>query len=269
MVKNLYKHEFKAWLRIMSVIFGITLAMGGLLRFLQFFESDSVYYIILLGAAIFVFLMALLVSLSAPTVFGIVRFYRNLFTGEGYLSFTLPVTTANHLNVKVNTAVTFSLLSGLVCILSIMLATAGEVFAEICKAASYLIKQIPENISEHLVGYCIEFLSLLVISLFAEYLFLYTCVCIGQLFRKNRILAAVGVYFGFYVLSQIFNTVLSVILVILEESALLTWLYTAIEQHPYGAAHTMLCGSVVLIGLLATVYYLICHRIIRKKLNLE
>lgn len=269
MVRKLYKHEFKAWLRVMSVIFGITLAIAAVFRIIQIFESDSIYYNIIEGSAIFMYVIALLVCLAAPTVFGVVRFYRNLFTGEGYLSFTLPVTPANHLGVKVTTAVTFSFMSVLVCIASGMIVTFGEVFTEICKAADYLIKLIPEDISGHLIGYCVEFLIFLVVALFVEYLFLDTCICIGQLFRKNRVLAAVGVYFGFYVLTQILGTVFGVVMVVLEETGMLDGLYVMIGAHPRETIHIAFCGMIVLYAFLALVYYLICHRIIHKKLNLE
>ena len=68
----------------------------------------------------------IMVALAFPFVYSVIRFYRNLFTGEGYLSFTLPVTPANHLWVKVVTAVSFSLLSVLVAALSGVIITAGE-----------------------------------------------------------------------------------------------------------------------------------------------
>lgn len=269
MVKNLFKHEAKAWLRIMSVIFGITLAIAAIFRIVQFFENDSIYYSVIVGSAAFMFVTSLLVCLAAPTVFGITRFYRNLFTGEGYLTLTLPVTPANHLVVKVTTSVAFSLLSVFVCIVSFTLATAGEVFAEICKAADYLIKLIPEEISGHMAGYCIEALFLFVFAIFAEFLFFDACICIGQLFRKNRALAAVGVYFGFYVISQIFSTIVSIYIAVLEEQGKLESVYAFFQKYPCEAVHIMFCGSLILSAVLSCIYYLICHGIIRNKLNLE
>jgi hypothetical protein len=269
MVGKLYKHEFKAWLRIMSIIYGITLAVAAMLRIAQIFESDTVYYNTIFASGVFMYIVALLVAFASPVVFGVVRFYRNLFTGEGYLTFTLPATPANHLAVKVTTAVVFSILSVLVCVGSVMIVTAGDVFTELCKAADYLIRLIPADISAHLAGYCVELVFLLLVVFFVEHLLMDTCVCIGQLFRKNRVLAAVGVYFGIYVITQVISTVFGIGMVVLEEAGVLETLYAWIEENTYTAVHIALCGTTVLYAVLALVYYLICHWVVRKKLNLE
>lgn len=269
MVKKLYKHETLAWFRVLSVIFGIVLAVSAMHRIIQIFENDTIYYSIISGSASFVYTLAVMTCLAAPVVFGVVRFYKNLFTGEGYLSFTLPVTPANHLWVKVVTAVVFSLLSALVCLVSVLIVTAGEVFTEICNAAEYLIRQIPQDIAGHLAGYCAEILVLLIVSFFASFLLNDACICIGQLFRKNRILGAVGVYFGYYVITQILSTIMGVMLVILEETGSLDAIYSFIEKHEMETVHIALCGSIAVTAVMALVYWLICHHIMRKKLNLE
>lgn len=269
MVKKLYKHECIAWLRVMTVIWIATLAVAGVHRIIQLFESDTVYYGIVSGSAIFVYAVAVLACMAAPTVFGITRFYRNFFTGEGYLTFTLPVTQRAHLWVKASTAVCFSVVSALVCLMSVMLITAGEMFCEILKAADYLLREIPQELSGHIALYALEYLVLLLVALFASHLLYDTCICIGQLFRKNRILAAVGVYFGLYLISQIFGTVFSVVLVILGEAGVLDQLTSLAAQHPVASVHIALCTAIVLSGLSALVYWLICHGILRRRLNLE
>ena len=269
MVKKLYKHEFLAWLRVLPIVYMITLSVAAVHRIIQFFENDTVYYGIISGSAIFVYVIALLACIFTPIIFGITRFYKNLFTGEGYLSFTLPVTPGNHLWVKVLTAVVFSILSVLVCLVSVVIITAGDVLTEIWKAAEYLLKMIPEKYVGHLWGYCGEFLTLLLISGFATYLFYYTCICIGQLFRKNRVLAAVGVYFGYYMINQVFSTVLGVGMAILEESGALENIYLWIGKYPIETIHIALGGSIAFSAVWVLVYWLICHTIIRKKLNLE
>ena len=269
MVRKLYKHEFLAWLRVLPIVYIITLSVAAVHRIIQCFENDTVYYSIINGSAIFVYVIALLACMFTPIIFGITRFYKNLFTGEGYLSFTLPVTPGNHLWVKVLTAVAFSVLSCLVWLLSVVIITAGDVLAEIWKAAAYLLRMIPEENIGHLVGYCGEFLVLLLVSGFGTYMLYYTCICIGQLFRKNRVLAAVGVYFGYYIIGQIFGTVLGVMLAILEETGALESIYLWVEHNIMETFHIVLGGSVVISLVWSLVYWLICHTIIRKKLNLE
>lgn len=269
MVKKLFKHEFLAWLRIMPVIYGIQLVVAAINRGIQLFESDSVYYSIISASAMVMYVVILMVGIAAPQVFGVTRFYKNLFSGEGYLSFTLPVTTDAHLWVKVLTAVCFSVVSALVAALSAVIITSGELLSEICKAFTYLVGTIPQEIAVHLVFYALELVLMLLVAEMGGYLLYYTCICIGQLFRKNRILAAVGVYFGIYVITQILSTVMSVIFIVLEASGQMEKIYTLIFENIFVTGHIMLCGVLVLSGVMALVSYLVCRTIIRKKLNLE
>jgi len=264
MVRKLFKHEFLAWLRVMPIIYGIALAVAGVGRLLQLFESDELYYVLIFGSAALLFGAAMLVCMVAPTIFGIVRFYKNLFTGEGYLSFTLPVSMASHLWVKLLTATTFSILSTLVCCLSVMLMTAGEALVEIGNAAAYLLNQIPAESVGSVIGYCAEVLTLMLLGTFSTHLFYASCICIGQLAKKNRILAAVGVYFGFYLISQFFGTVLGLFMMFLAPS-----IENFFAADPILSVHIVLGVMIALELVLSTVFMLICHGILRRRLNLE
>lgn len=273
MVKKLWKHEFKAWLRVVPFFW---LAMVGIAtagRIVQFFETDSVYYRLLFGSAIVTFVVAAVVVLLAPTVFGVYRFYRNLFTGEGYLSFILPVTVGQHLWVKVTTAVCFSLGSALVLLLSGMLLISGEVLTEVWKAASYLWREVasllPGKVVAHLVGYLVEGLLILIVGLFGGHLMYQSCVCIGQLANKNRVLLAVGAYFGYQLISQILSTVVTLGITMMGMTGALDGVVVFIEDHPFGFFHILMCGSLVFSLLLTGLFWWICYRIMRKRLNLE
>lgn len=269
MVKKLWKHEYLAWLRVLPLIYGITLVIAAMLRLVMVFENDSIYYKIVLGSAVVMFFVALIVTIAASTVFGIQRFYKNLFTGEGYLTHTLPVTPAAHLWVKVLTAAFFDIVSVIVCLLAGMIVTAGEVFLEVTKAAEYLLRYIPRDIVGHLVGWVAEMSLAMVVAMIGSHLFYYLCICIGQLFRKNRVLAAVGVYFCFYIVSQILSTMMMVVFVIMGEAGVWDDILNLAAQHPETAIHIFLVGATALSVLITLVYYWICHWIIRKKLNLE
>lgn len=269
MVKKLYKHEFLAWLRVIVIVWVIALLTAGFNRVLQIFENDSVYYGILLGSSIFLYVVALLGCVWAPVIFGIVRFYRNFFTGEGYLTFTLPATKGQLLWVKISTAVCFSILSFLVCLLSGYIIMAGEVFTEVCKAAAYMFKDIPSDAVGHLIGWLLELLLVMLVSTFGTHMLYYTCICLGQTFRKNRVLAAVGVYFGFYMLTQIFSTVMGIMMASLSLSGVMESIGNFADAHPVASVHIALSCLVVFPALIVAAYWLICHWVLRKKLNLE
>lgn len=273
MVKTLFKHEFKAWLRVLPIFWLAMLGVAVAGRIVQFFETDSIYYKLIFGSAMVVCGLATIVLLLTPTVFGVYRFYRNLFTGEGYLSFTLPVTPAQHLWVKVATAACFDVLSLVVLMLSGMVLTCGEVLVEVWKASGYLWKRIVENIPKdlagHLIGYAFEYLVIILVGLFGGHLLYQSCICIGQLARKNRVLLAVGVYFGYQLVAQILSTIMSVIIMVMGEAGAFDKLLEWVAKHPYASGHMIFIGLAVFTLALAALFWWICHRIMSKRLNLE
>ena len=101
MVKKLFKHEIKAYLRIMIPVYVCLLAVALLGRVIQFFEADTFIYSFVNGSSIFVYVVAIIACFGFSSVFSIVRFYKNLFTDEGYLTFTLPVKISQILNSKI------------------------------------------------------------------------------------------------------------------------------------------------------------------------
>ena len=270
MVKKLFKHELLAYMRILLPVWGILLGVAALGRMVQLFEQDSVAYRIISGSSVTFYVIGIVACLVFPIVFGVQRFYKNLFTGEGYLSFTLPVTPFQHIWVKVSAAVLLTVATLLVAFVSLAVMTAGEVFAEIMKAAGYLLKQLfqLQEYAVHIVFYVIEFIISLVLALFTEFLLFYTCIAIGQTFKKNRVLGAVGIYFLYYFLCQILGTVIIVFLSGVPE----TWyeaLMQFIDREPLLFMHLLLCGGALVTAVIGAVYFLVTHTIIRKKLNLE
>ena len=269
MVKKLFKHEFLAWLRIMPLVYGIVLVIAAMNRLILCFETNTVYYTIIQISGIFMYVIGLSVCVAAPTVFGVTRFYKNLFTGEGYLTFTLPVSNTAHLWVKPLTALCFSIASLLVALLTVPIITAGEVFHEICLAAAYLLKHIPENMVGHIIGWAAEFIVFLIVALLYMHLMLNCCVSVGQMFRKNRVLAAVGAYFAYYVITQIFGTIFVILMVALENTQLMRDISQFIMDKPNEFIHIMFCTFILFYSLVCTAFFLISRFVIKKRLNLE
>lgn len=270
MVKKLFKHELLSYMRLLIPVECVVLALAVFTRILQFFETESVVYSLILGSGTLMFILSLFVGSVACFWIAITRFYKNLFTGEGYLSFTLPVTPAQHLFVKLAVAMLMEIGVLLVAVLSVVIATSGDLLTELLKAVDYLLDQLFTVVSAtHSVLYVVEFVLLLLLSRVSQYLVVYTCICIGQTFRKNRVLGAFGVYFGFTMISQIASTVLSVIITVLETTGALESINVYVEQHIYGFLHTVFISSGFFSLLFSAVLFFISHFIMNRKLNLE
>ncbi len=266
MVKKLYKHEIEAYLRVWVPTQLVLLGVALLGRIIQMFESDTTTYNIINGSSVFAFVLAVVVSLGLTFVFSIVRFYKNLFTGEGYLTFTLPVTPTQHILTKLFVALLFQVATLLAVLLATSVITAGDVFVEIIKAAAYLWKTVQRELGSHLPFYVAELCVLLPVALMTTMLLYYACLSVGQLTHKNRVLAAVGVYFGYYFATQVLGTVL---LVVGSATSLIGEIEFFFSHHTAEAVHWLFGVLIVWYALQGVAYAFLTRYILKRKLNLE
>lgn len=270
MVKKLFKHEFLAVLRLWLPMQIILMAVALFGRVIQFFETDTQAYDIVFGSATVIYVLALFTSLMLTLIFGIVRFYKNLFTCEGYLSFTLPVNATQHVLVKTLVAGASMMGTVLVAFLSFMLFSAGEVFAEAMKAIGYLIKLFSSEFGVgNTIAYVIEGILFVAAYILMMYLLYYACIALGQTFKKNRVIGAVGVYFIYYAITQVFGTILVIICTFLADSGLFQAIGEFIDAQPELSVHLILCSLLLWSALFAAIYFFIIRWVIRNKLNLE
>ncbi len=269
MVKKLMKYEFAAYsktmLPMLIILFGVSL----LTRFIQLFEANTSAYKIVFTSSIVALVISMIVCLVMTVFVAISRYYKNLFTLEGYLSFTLPVTTTQHIFNKLIVAVIFTLISIVSVILSGMIAMQFSVLKEVIKAGNYLLVRLFHTFSTtHLIFYIVESIIGFLVIMSTNYLLYYLCMTVGQLAKKNRVLLSFGVYFGYYFVTQILGTIFIVVF-----SAFANEITTAISNffaaHTYAAIHITICSATVFTAILGAVYFFVSHYIIRKKLNLE
>lgn len=269
MVKKLAKYEIYAYSRTMLPMFIILLGVGLLTRFVQLFENNTTAYSIVNGSSIVALVVSVIVCLVMTVFVAISRYYKNLFSREGYLSFTLPVTPSQHIFTKCSIAVLFFIIGAVLSGLAIVIATEKEVLTEIFKAAAYIIKKVTAVVpAKHYVFYIIEAFVLVITSLACELLLFYACMTIGQLARKNRILLSFGVYFIYYFITQILGTIFIIVFAVFSER-IVEVVGKFVAKHSFASIHLGLIGAILLTVILGTVYYIIIHYIMSKKLNLE
>lgn len=277
MVKKLFKHEFLYYIRSMLPIYSILLAIATVSRVIQVFEADNTLYKALNVVSILSYVFAIFAVYVMTLVFTIVRYYRNLFTSEGYLSFTLPITPTQHIFTKLASAVVTHFASLIAVLVSVCIITAGDVFTEVIKALSYLVDKFPANLAllfeettakqwqANIPLFVLEFLLLMLVATIYLMLLYYTCITVGQMFNKNRVIAAVGVYFGYYMVTQAIGTVLVIVSQFLPWDTFAEIFYAA----PIGTIHTLTIGYILLNLAIATALFFVSRHIVRHKLNLE
>ena len=269
MVKKLFKHELLSYVRLLIPVYLAVFGAAAFGRFVQIFETDNIVYTLGFGSVLILCGLAAIVAGVLTTIFIILRFYRHLFTGEGYLTFTLPATPIQHLWVKLITAFLCQVVTFLVILLSAMLLGAGDVTTEVFKAAGYLLKLAYAEIGGHLVWFILEFFLLVCVAVVSETLVYYTCIAIGQTFKKNRVLAAVGVYFAYTMIVQGISTVISIVMSVASPFLPMDEWMTAIEANPYPFVHSFIAVMLAISVGLSVLFFFITRSILKNKLNLE
>lgn len=129
MLGKLMKYDLRSGIRTFSLIWiGLALlgAINGLtIRFVLAGDTQSGLVSFVFGVLPMILLVALYVAMGIfVLVFIIDRFYKGLLGNEGYLMFTLPVTSAAHIASKALTSMIFSVASAIVALLSGVLLMA-------------------------------------------------------------------------------------------------------------------------------------------------
>ena len=117
MFLKLLKQDFRATARLMLPVYAAAILLALFNRLSLALqdgrvESHFLYMFTQLASVLFVLTMAAIVVMSF--VLMIVRFHRNYMTDEGYLMFTLPVSTAELIFSKLLTAIFWFLCSVLI-----------------------------------------------------------------------------------------------------------------------------------------------------------
>lgn len=269
MVKKLLKHEAIFYYRTMLPMLIVLLGMGIITRFVWFFEGENTTFSIVSTSALIVLIVAMVVGIVMSVIVGVKRFYTNLFTSEGYFSFTLPVTTSQHIFTKTLMAVACFIATLIAVCISGAIAMGTDVLFEVFKAMAYLAGLYFKSTGVHGVFYIIEVVILFLLSITATYLLLYACITMGQLARKNRVLAAFGVYFAYYVLCQVVGTVFVILFYTYHKYIPFERLLEFASNHPFAAGHWLFVICIAIAALFCIVYFVICNVIMKKRLNLE
>jgi len=269
MVRKLFKQEMIYYIRsllpVCLILMGIA-AMGGIIHI---FESDHWTYAIIANSSLAAYVVAIIVSLVFVTIFIVVRYYKNMFTGEGYLTLTLPVTFEQHLGAKLLAAMTASIGTTIVIVISALVFLGREWMHEIYKAAEYLTAGVLKEVGIHLGFYIAEFMIFAIAALVSEILTYYMCISLGQMFRKRRILGAIAIYYGLSLVVQVITTIASIVITIIVENMDLTAWEKWMEIHYKGAIHGCLIGGIVISLIISTIMFFVCRTVLKKRLNLE
>lgn len=267
MVRKLIKYDFASYLRILLPVQLILLGIAGLNRLIQLFENtkSTVYNIIFTSSEV-LYVIAIIVCLVLTLVTAIVRFYQGMYSNEGYLSHTLPVTSTQHILSKLTVSLIFTIGSVFAIFVSFCIATLGELNIELFKSGFYLLRRFELHYKTSAVPFILEIILALFAYTVMSLLMLYFCISIGQLAKKKKILLAFGAFFGLYVAWQIIGTIL--IIIFSTNPEMIEEIDRYAILHPTGFLHILLWSVFGFCAVMSAVFFILTRFLMSKKLNL-
>lgn len=274
MLGKLLKHEWKATWKVPTLLIGLNLfcsLAAGASFALPIWESDWVGLPISAVMVMMLFYFAMIGSSLGITIYMAVRYYKNMYTDEGYLTHTLPVSARQLLLTKVINMSAWSLIgvvsilvgiTAFIAMLFLFLApdgvSLGEIFTELLMALDE-----PE-----FAGWQFFMLIMILfffISAFSGTMMIVGAINIGQLVRKHRILGSVGAYFAIYTAVQIISTI-----IMFPMMFGMAFTMENVDEMSVFDIYNPLYGSIMVVFLVVAVaLYFVSEYLLRKKLELE
>lgn len=226
MLKKLFVHEWRSFWKVPAAmcLFALVYALVGALTFqTDLWNNDYrlVRLVLVFGSiGYFILLIAPAIILSIYTA---LRFYRNLFTDEGYLMHTLPVKKWELITAKGLVAVIWNVITTITTLLSVLLVIllismssryGGVTWADITESfAQFFHEAIPivkEMFRMPVWMVALLFLGSFIVGAFYNTLLLYASVSIGHLWKKHPMAGTVLSYIGFYLAISFLTSAFSI-----------------------------------------------------------
>ncbi|MCI8293457.1 MAG: hypothetical protein HFH53_08010 [Hespellia sp.] len=270
MLGKLLKYDIKSTFAYFGIIHGVLLVFCIFGRFFITERFDfvnaapaEVSTLLLFGG---LFFLLFLITPFATYLILAIRFYRNLFTDEGYLTLTIPATRTQLLWSKLIFAALTSILDTLLVALGLLILTytPNTVAAYLPYASDFAI-EMGMSLSQFLQ----MLFAIAIISSIFNGVSLYFCITVGQLLPHHPIIGAILTYFASSLLIEIitfgflfaFEIFPSTYLSEATNTASITY-----TSHYYQTFYT-LTGILTLV--VSAVEYVATHYILTHKLNLN
>lgn len=291
MFRKVLKYDFRAvgrlwWILALSVTW-ISILGAFVLRFMiSYFANDMAEFNLIVEMMVIggiIFLVGSFIAIGASGLLSQLlvyyRFYKNFFTDEGYLTFTLPVSRKTLLLAKTVNAFIWSVFSGaliFLCIgIFILIAPPSEYASQfyrmffsgfLADAFSFIL----DGVGAWIIIYAIE--AILIFCAYSVFTIslIHLCITIGAIVaKKYKLLAGVGIY---YVANMVISTVSQIVMIF--GSSIFGAIYDEfIAEASTAAKHGFTTFTMLLvliaISALAFVTYTVTRKKLECKLNLE
>ena len=271
MLGKLLKQDMKTMSRFACPMFiasaAVTIVCCTMLYFTFSFaeEADTLWgAMIVVGSFYVMGLIAIIIMAAIVSVMTAVRYYKSLFTDEGYLNMVLPVKTSTMFNAKILTTVIWSTLASAVavvcCVISFIVPTLlydKEILDSFFVDIDFFLTLITGNETMSAILSVLGTINTIT-GVVEGVLIIITAITVGSVvMKKNRVLGSILFYF---IITFIQENVISIFQLIV------TLAMGSLGEG--GAIASSIFNLVVNIGVTVGMYF-ISYFILNKKFNIE
>jgi len=280
MFVNLLKYDMRSvwriwWIMALSVL-GMSVVGGvGLRIVLALIEADIFPFFIFLGfILVFACVMAIVASAVGTELLVFIRFYKNFFTDEGYLTFTLPVSRKNLLFSKTVNALIWTVAQAIlmfICIfLVILIGVPVSVGYDFFRELTFTFSALFAEVGLWSVIYALEILILIICSILFSISLIHFCITMGaMLAKKAKVLAAIGIYYAANMIFSFGTQIITVIFTLMMSAGLGELLDRAAPAMERGIIAVMLLIACCMMAAISGVMYFITLGKLERNLNLS
>ena len=287
MLKKLLKYDlnaiWKLWVALSAALLGMAVFMSLLIRFSivsSLASSDSLLsFFLVLGSfgSGFGVIIAWSGILIVTPIMCYIRYFKNFFSDEGYLTFTLPVKRSTLYLSKVINVFIFNVGNVIVTIIAILLALMiipetgnnGAILNfEILKTLWSGIVWLWKELGLWLAVYLLGIILLATACSLYQIGMIHLCITVGAtVAKKHKVLAALGIYMGVsFILSSVYQVFGLFGLQSVEGFVYLADTTSALLTHL--TLLSVLFLAIVIVSVAAAILHLITLNTIERKLNL-
>lgn len=221
--------------------------------------------------AFFLYVLLMAGAVYAIFIYLVVRFYRSMYTDEGYLLHTLPVTKGKILvsKILVGTIWTFLIYAGMMLSLLLFISIlSGESVFEVLRVLADILVAVQKMFSLYTESFSLTWtivacILYLILGVPMAIITMFGAVSLGQLSSKYRVLMAILWYVGI----AIARGLLSFVIQVISYTGLI--LATGDEFFVTNYMNINLYSGLFINLLLAVGCYLGSYHVNTKKLNME
>lgn len=279
-MRKLLKYEFRALWRVFIPFWAAILALGILNGFtLRKMLETPMGTTVSLGI-LFAYVVAVIAVQVVAFVFMINRFYRGLLQDNGYLVFTLPVSTDAILWSKAVAAVLLFSGTTVCCIASLLLQIRDLPLDSLWQAGAELGRYLTSGGVAIVIACGVVCLLILVASVFAVVFQCYLSMSIGHLANKGRGVLSILAFIGINIAESTLRNILTLDLTSFEPVS--TFLskemgryINMIQGTPEQVASALgmlllvLLVVLLLVVIEGLIYFLFTRLILNRRLNLQ